>query len=170
MNEIPRFTMLIAPPPEAPSRALPEGGTRAQRGPNPWRVKNDQLRAMLRAAAGDERSASRPEAVTEPAGSGRGDRHCDQPDIGPQRRRAADPFVLPFLQNAEQLRLDRRVRSPISSRKSVPPAATSKRPRLRRSAPVNAPRSCPKSSDSASVSGSAAQLTATNGPSERRLA
>ena len=38
-------------------------------------MKNDQLRAMLRAAAGDERSASRPEAVTEPAGSGRGDRH-----------------------------------------------------------------------------------------------
>src|SRR5437016_14260496 len=35
-------------------------------------------------------------------------RGCDQPDIGPQRRRAADPFVLPFLQHAEQLRLDRR--------------------------------------------------------------
>jgi len=32
----------------------------------------------------------------------------DQPDIGPKRRRAADPFVLPFLQHAEQLRLDRR--------------------------------------------------------------
>src|SRR5207245_7436035 len=72
-NTIPRLPMLMSPP-EAPSRALPEGGTRAQRGPNPRRVKNDQLRAMLRAAAGDDRSASRPEAVTEPADSGRGDR------------------------------------------------------------------------------------------------
>src|SRR6267378_1805644 len=32
----------------------------------------------------------------------------DQPDIGPQRRCAADPLVLPFLKHAEELRLDRR--------------------------------------------------------------
>ena len=31
----------------------------------------------------------------------------DQPDIGPKRRRAADPFVLPFLKHAEELRLHR---------------------------------------------------------------
>ena len=54
--------------------------------------------------------------------------------------------------------------SPISSRKSVPPLACSKRPIRWRSAPVKAPRSWPKSSDSSSVSGSAAQLTLTKGP------
>ena len=53
--------------------------------------------------------------------------------------------------------------SPISSRKSVPPLASSKRPRFAPLAPVNAPRSWPKSSLSRSDSGSAAQLTATNG-------
>ena len=53
--------------------------------------------------------------------------------------------------------------SPISSRKIVPPFASSKRPFFRLSAPVKAPRSCPKSSDSTSVSGSAAQLTLMNG-------
>src|SRR5262245_40960732 len=58
--------------------------------------------------------------------------------------------------------------SPTSSRKSVPPAATSKRPRRRCSAPVNAPRSWPKSSDAIKVSGIAAQLTLTKGPAARR--
>ena len=37
--------------------------------------------------------------------------------------------------------------SPISSRKRVPPSASSKRPRRRAKAPVNAPFSCPKSSE-----------------------
>src|SRR6266403_1597142 len=32
----------------------------------------------------------------------------DQPDIGPQRRGAAHPLVLPFLKHAEELRLDGR--------------------------------------------------------------
>ena len=58
--------------------------------------------------------------------------------------------------------------SPISSRKSVPPCAVSKRP-ARASTPVATPRSMPKSSDSSSVSGSAAQLMATNGLSARSL-
>ena len=40
----------------------------------------------------------------------------------------------------------------------MPPVASSNRPRLSLSAPVKAPRSWPKSSDSTSVSGSAAQL------------
>ena len=53
--------------------------------------------------------------------------------------------------------------SPISSRKRVPPSASSKRPWRRSTAPVKAPRSWPKSSDSRRVSGSAAQLTATKG-------
>ena len=57
--------------------------------------------------------------------------------------------------------------SPTSSRKSVPPLACSKRPMRWRSAPVKAPRSCPNSSDSSSVSGSAAQFTLTSGPSAR---
>src|SRR5439155_22168388 len=38
-------------------------------------------------------------------------------------------------------------RSPISSRKIVPPSADSKRPKRRCSAPVKEPFSCPKSSD-----------------------
>ena len=58
--------------------------------------------------------------------------------------------------------------SPISSRKSVPPSASSNRPRRRATAPVNAPRSWPNSSDSISSSGMAAQLTSTNGPSRAR--
>src|SRR4051812_40924866 len=49
--------------------------------------------------------------------------------------------------------------SPISSRKSVPPSASSNRPSLRPTAPVKDPRSWPNSSDSRSVSLSAAQLT-----------
>ena len=53
--------------------------------------------------------------------------------------------------------------SAISSRKSVPRLASSKQPARRAIAPVNAPFSWPKSSDSSSVSGIAAQLSATNG-------
>ena len=57
--------------------------------------------------------------------------------------------------------------SPISSRKIVPPLASSKRPLRSSTAPVKAPRLWPNSSDSRSVSGRAAQLTATNGRSAR---
>ena len=53
--------------------------------------------------------------------------------------------------------------SPISSRNSVPPSAASMRPVRPCTAPVNAPRVCPKSSASSSDSGMAAQLMATNG-------
>ena len=60
--------------------------------------------------------------------------------------------------------------SPISSRYSVPPDASSNIPFLVARASVNAPFSCPNSSDSSSVSGSAAQLTWTNGSSRRALA
>src|SRR3989304_2452009 len=51
--------------------------------------------------------------------------------------------------------------SPISSRNRVPPAAWRNRPRRSRTAPVNAPRACPNSSDSRSSAGSAARLPAT---------
>ena len=57
--------------------------------------------------------------------------------------------------------------SAISSRKSVPSCASSKQPWRRSSAPVNAPFSWPKISLSSSVSGIAAQLTATKGPRPR---
>ena len=59
--------------------------------------------------------------------------------------------------------------SPISSRNSVPPSASSSRPFFMPSAPVNAPFSWPKSSDSSSDSVSAAQLIATNGRVARAL-
>ena len=49
----------------------------------------------------------------------------------------------------------------------MPPSASSKRPFLRECAPVKAPRSWPNSSDSNSGSGSAAQLTLTNGIAAR---
>ena len=52
----------------------------------------------------------------------------------------------------------------------MPLSASSKRPSLRSVAPVKAPFSCPKSSDSISDSVSAAQLIAINGPRLRRLA
>ena len=61
-------------------------------------------------------------------------------------------------------------RVPISSRKSVPPWASSNRPGREATAPVKAPFSCPKSSASASDSGSAEALTATNARSRRGLA
>ena len=57
--------------------------------------------------------------------------------------------------------------SPISSRNSVPPSASSNRPRLAATAPVKAPRAWPNSSDSSSDSVSAVQLTGTNGARPR---
>ena len=52
---------------------------------------------------------------------------------------------------------------PISSRNSVPPSASSNLPSLRLVAPVKAPCSCPNSSDSRSVSVTAAQLIVMKG-------
>src|SRR5262245_1840951 len=59
--------------------------------------------------------------------------------------------------------------SPISSRKSVPPCARSKRPRFEVWAPVKAPRTCPKSSLSSRPSGIAVQLIGTKGLSARAV-
>ena len=61
------------------------------------------------------------------------------------------------------------LKSPTSSRRSVPPSANSNRPLRVCVAEVKAPFSCPNNSDSINVSGNAAQLTATNGPLARGL-
>lgn len=58
--------------------------------------------------------------------------------------------------------------SPISSRKMVPPFASSNRPRRRCIAPVNAPFSWPKSSEDISAGASAAQFTLTKAHCDRR--
>src|SRR5512133_3623396 len=57
--------------------------------------------------------------------------------------------------------------SPISSRNRVPPCAAWNFPGRVAMAPVNAPFTWPKSSDSSSASGMAPQFTATNGPAAR---
>src|SRR6184192_3821167 len=57
--------------------------------------------------------------------------------------------------------------SPISSRKSVPASACSNLPRWREAAPVNEPFSWPKSSDSISSAGTAAQFRVMNGWARR---
>ena len=59
--------------------------------------------------------------------------------------------------------------SPTSSRKSVPPEARSNLPRRCLVAPVKAPASWPKSSDSMSSDGSAAQFSFSSGPLARGL-
>ena len=57
--------------------------------------------------------------------------------------------------------------SPTSSKKMVPPEATSNNPVRAESAPVNAPLQWPNSSDSIRCSGNAPQLIGTNGCSDR---
>ena len=59
--------------------------------------------------------------------------------------------------------------SAISSRKSVPPSASSNLPRRSATAPVKAPLMWPNSSLSISSSGIAAQFSSTNGACRRRL-
>ena len=66
------------------------------------------------------------------------------------------------------LACDASCRSPTSSRKIVPPSASSNLPRRSAAAPVNAPFSWPNSSLSISSVGIAAQLTLTNGPGRER--
>jgi len=94
----------------------------------------------------------------------------DETNVGLERRRAADSLVATFLKNAQELGLRRRGELANLVEKQRAPPASSKRPRFSLSASVKAPRSCPNSSDSIKVSGSAAQLSATNGPSARGLA
>ncbi len=75
----------------------------------------------------------------------------------PRRARAAGAPAAPVLM------------SPISSRKSVPPSACSKRPRRIASAPVKAPFSWPKSSDSSRSDAIAEVLSAMKGAFPRGL-
>jgi hypothetical protein len=59
--------------------------------------------------------------------------------------------------------------SPTSSKKIVPPLATSKSPALFEIAPVNDPFMCPNNSLSSNGSGKALQFTVTNGIRLRAL-
>ena len=86
-------------------------------------------------------------------------------------RDSLPPTGVNFLSWSTRKSLDWRVSgmSPISSRKIVPPCAASNRPGRLRSAPVKAPFSWPKSSDSRRFSGIAEQFSATKGLSDLEL-
>src|SRR5215469_2722285 len=64
----------------------------------------------------------------------------DDAHVGAVGLTLADPFELLFLDEPQKLCLHLRRISAISSRKSVPPSASSTRPARSRIAPVNAPR------------------------------
>ena len=113
------------------------GGSRGPRGSGP---------------AGSPPSGPRFVAATMRASSGRG-------VLSPTRSKT------PLLEDAEELDLDGGAGSPRPRRgRASRRSPCSRRPTRSRTAPVNAPRTCPKSSLSRSSPGSAAQLTATNGP------
>ena len=76
----------------------------------------------------------------------------DHARVGVNRLRAADAHHDLLFQHAQQLGLAARLRSPISSRNSVPPEASSNLPGRASWASVNAPFSWPNSSLSSSVS------------------
>jgi len=82
---------------------------------------------------------------------------------------AAHPFEGPFLEESQQLDLcaDRQVADLIEKQCSA--SAISKRPLREATAPVNAPRSWPNSSDSSTPSAKAAQLTLMKGAEARWL-
>ena len=85
------------------------------------------------------------------------------PDVGLDRLRAAEPLELALLQHAQELDLRRGRHLADFVEQQHAAGGGLDLPGLALMAPVNAPRSWPNSSDSSSVSGSAAQLTATNG-------
>ena len=72
--------------------------------------------------------------------------------------------------NESSLDWSERLIESISSRKSVPPSATSSKPGLAARASVKAPFSYPNISDSRRLSGSAAQLISRNRPAAHREA
>ena len=95
-------------------------------------------------------------------------RRRDDPDVDLDRDRAADPVERALLEHAQELglrgrRQARRSRRGRSCRRRRARTFPCRRP----AAPVNEPRSWPKSSLSSSVSGIAAQLMATNAPARR---
>ncbi len=89
--------------------------------------------------------------------------------VGPDRV-TAHRLVLALLQHAQELHLNGRAELAdlVEEQRAATRAARSG-PLARATAPVKAPRSCPKSSASRMLSGMAAQLTATNGPPARAL-
>ena len=86
-------------------------------------------------------------------------------EFGLDRFGAADALDLAFLNRPEQLRLEVEPQIADLVEKQRAAVASSNLPSCCRCAPVNAPRSCPKSSLSASSRGIAAQFTAMNGAS-----
>ena len=88
----------------------------------------------------------------------------DDADVDVHRRAFTETFELALLQDTRRsfgCRLSGI--SPISSSRIVPPSASSNLPGRFATAPVNAPFPWPNSSLSSNDSGTAAQLTATNG-------
>src|SRR5213592_3162547 len=94
---------------------------------------------------------------------------ANHPDINGMETFEPSRSTLRSCSTRKSLACSGRGRSPISSRKTVPPLASSKRPRRIWLAPVNAPFSCPKSSSSIRDSGKAQAENATNGLSARWL-
>jgi hypothetical protein len=91
----------------------------------------------------------------------------DDAHVDAHRCAPSDALELALLQDTEQcdLRLHRQLADFVEE--EGPPCASSKRPRRRWVAPVNAPFSWPKSSDAMSSRGIAAQLTLTKAPDAR---
>lgn len=84
-------------------------------------------------------------------------------DIQVDRFARTDPLHLALLQYAQQLGLQARGISDISSRRMVPPSASSNLPGWAAMAPVKEPFSWPNRVASSMLSGIAAQLIAMNG-------
>ena len=87
----------------------------------------------------------------------------DHPHVDAARGAVADAADLAVLEHAQQLGLQRARQLADLVEEQRAAAASSNSPRWSPTAPVKAPRTWPKSSDSSSASGIAAQLTATNG-------
>ena len=88
-------------------------------------------------------------------------RRGDHLRIHTARRQGPDALHFARFENAEQFGLHRQRQLAHLIEKQVPPSAISNNPGLSSVAPVNAPRLCPKSSLSKSVSTTAEQLTVT---------
>jgi hypothetical protein len=90
-------------------------------------------------------------------------RRADDAHVGPQRRPSAHALEAALLQKTQQFPLDIEGQVAQLVEEERAPSASSTLPGTRRSAPVNAPRSWPKSSLSTSCAGSVVQSTVTNG-------
>ena len=90
------------------------------------------------------------QVLAEPAGLGLRPeiavRRRDQPHVHPRVRSSPTRSSSPSWRTRSSLAWSSSGISPISSRNSVPPSASSNRPARSRTAPVNAPLACPKNS------------------------